>query len=61
MEEREGKGIQFRYGRRRGRSTEGQEFESSCEAVGEGELGVAMRKFQMPRTQEIPSSQQRGL
>jgi hypothetical protein len=30
-----GKGGQFRYGRRLGRSREGQEFKSRCVAVGE--------------------------
>jgi hypothetical protein len=49
---------QFRYGRRQGRSTEGQEFESSCIAVWEGELRVATRKYQMPGTQEVPRTQQ---
>jgi hypothetical protein len=53
-----GKRGQFRYRRRWGRSTEGQEFESRCVAVGEGELGVATRKPHVPGTQEIPRIQQ---
>jgi hypothetical protein len=53
-------GDQFRYRRRWGRSTEGQEFERRYVAVGEGELGVAIRKSQMPGTQEVPSTQQGG-
>ena len=61
-EERKGrkKGGQFRHGKRWGRSTEGQEFERRYVAVGEGELGVAIRKSQMPGTQEVPSTQQGG-
>jgi hypothetical protein len=46
-------GGQFRYRRRWGRSAAGQEFESRCVVAGEGELGVATRKFQMPGTQEF--------
>ena len=46
---REGKkGSRIRYGRRQGRNTEGQEIEWRCVAVGDGELGVATRKSQMP-------------
>ena len=43
----------FRYGRW-GKNTQGQEYESKYVAVGEGELGIAIRKSLMPRTQEIP-------
>ena len=45
---------QFRCGRRWGRSTENQEFESGSTAVGEGKLGVTTRKFHMSETQEVP-------
>jgi hypothetical protein len=44
------KGSQFRSGRKWGRSTEGQEFENRCIAVGEGELGVVTRKSQIAGT-----------
>jgi hypothetical protein len=43
-----------------GISTEDQEFERRRVAVGEGDLGVATRKSQMPGTQEIPRTQQGG-
>ena len=46
------KGGGLKYRRRWGRSTETQEFERSCVAVGEGELGIATRKSQMLGTQE---------
>jgi hypothetical protein len=59
--EGEGKGGQFRYGRIWGRKTEGQEFESSCVAVEEWELGIAMRKSQMLGNQEVPRTLQEGL
>lgn len=59
-EEGEGKGGQFRYGRRWGRHREAQEFESRCVVVGEEELGVATSKSQMPGTQEVPRTQQGG-
>jgi hypothetical protein len=39
------RGIQFRYERRWARSTEDQEFESRCVAVGEGEQRVATKEF----------------
>ena len=55
------KGGQFRYGRSWGRSREGQEFESKCVVVREGELGVSTRKSQMPGTQEVSRTQQGGL
>jgi hypothetical protein len=54
----EGKGGQFRYGRRWGRSTRVQEFESRCVADGEVELEVETRKSQMPETQEVLRTQQ---
>ena len=48
------KGGQFRYRRRWGRSTEGEEFERRYVAMGEGEEVVATRKSQMPEIQEVP-------
>jgi hypothetical protein len=39
------------------RSSEGQGIEWNCVAVGDGELGVASRKSQMPGKQEVPRSQ----
>ena len=64
-EEGREKGVQFRYGpskqRRKRRTTEGQEFESRCVVVGEGEQGVATRKSQMPGTQEVPRTQKGGI
>ena len=39
---------------------DGGDFQRKCVAVGEGELGIATRKFQMPGTQEVPRTQQRG-
>jgi hypothetical protein len=54
-EEGEGKKRKrIRYGRRWRRCTEGQEIEQRCVAMGEGELGVATRKSQMPGKQEPP-------
>ena len=44
----------IRYGRRWRRCTEGQEIEQRCVAMGDGELGVATRKSQMPGKQEPP-------
>ena len=41
-----------------GRSTEGQEIEQRCVAMGDGELGVATRKSQMPGKQEPPRTPQ---
>ena len=37
---------------------EGQEIERMCVVVGDGELGLAKRKFQMPEKQEVPRTQQ---
>ena len=51
------KGNRIRCGRRWGRSTEGQEIEQRCVAVGDGELGVATRKSQIPGKQEPPRTQ----
>ena len=48
------KGVRIRYGRRWRRCTEGQEIEQRCVAMGDGELGVATRKSQMPGKQEPP-------
>ena len=54
-EDREGKKRgRIRYGRRWRRCTEGQEIEQRCVAMGDGELGVATRKSQMPGKQEPP-------
>jgi hypothetical protein len=36
------------------RCTESQEIEQRCVAIGDGELGVATRKSQMPGKQEPP-------
>jgi hypothetical protein len=44
----------IRYRRRWWRCTEGQEIEQRCVAMGNGELGVATRKSQMPGKQEPP-------
>ena len=46
----------IRYGRRCRRCTEGQEINQRCFAMGDGELGVATRKSQMPRNQESQDS-----
>jgi hypothetical protein len=56
--EGKGKRREFRYGRRSGRSTEGLEFESSCIAVGEGDLLVATGKSNMSGTQQVSRKQQ---
>jgi hypothetical protein len=53
--EEEGKvGERISCGRRRGRSTEGQEIEQRCVVVGDEELGIATRKSQIPGKQEAP-------
>jgi hypothetical protein len=55
-EEVEGKkrgGI--RYGKSWRRYTESQGIEQRCVAMGDGELGVATRKSQMPGEQEPPT------
>jgi len=44
----------IRYGRRWGRCTEGQKIKHRCVAMGDGELGLAIRKSQMPGKQEPP-------
>ena len=44
----------IKYKKRWRRYTEGQEIEQSCAAIGDGELGVATRKSQMPGKQECP-------
>jgi hypothetical protein len=46
--------------RRQGRCTESQEIEQRCIAMGDGELGVANRKSQMPGKQEPPRIQLGG-
>ena len=57
-EEGEGeKRGRIRYGRRWRRCTEGQEIEQRCVAMGDGELGIATRKSQMPGKQEAPRTQ----
>ena len=45
------RGVKIRYGRR---CMEGQEFEQRYVAIGDGELGAATRKSQMPGEQEPP-------
>jgi hypothetical protein len=52
-----GKGGRIKYGRRQGRWKEGQEIEQSCVAMGDEELGVTTRNFQMPGNQETPRTQ----
>jgi hypothetical protein len=42
-----------------GRNTEGQEIEWRCVAVGDGELGVATSKSQMPGKPEAYRNQHR--
>ena len=51
----------IRYGRRWRKYTEGQEIEQRCVAMGDGEVGVAIRKFQMPGKQEPPRTPQDGI
>jgi hypothetical protein len=55
-----GREGQIRYGRRQKRCTDGQKIEQRCVAIGDGELGVATRKSQMPGKLE-PFSIQQGL
>jgi hypothetical protein len=50
---REGEG-EMSGGRWWWRCTEGQEIEQRCVEMGDGELGVATRKSQMPGQQESP-------
>ena len=50
--------LRISYGRRWRRCTEGQEIEQRCVAMGDGELGVATRKSQMPGKQEPPRTPQ---
>ena len=62
VREREGrkeKKGSIRGGRKHERSTECQEFEWRFVAIGDGELGVATRKFQIPGIQKYPRTQQR--
>ena len=42
----------IKYGRRWRRCTEGQEIEQRCVSMGDGELGVTTRKYQMPGKQD---------
>jgi len=51
------KGDQDRVWEEIGWYTEGQEVEQRSVAIGDGELGVATSKSQMPRKQEAPSTQ----
>jgi hypothetical protein len=44
----------IKYGRRWRRCTEGQEIEQRCVSMGDGELGVVTKKYQMPVKQEPP-------
>ena len=41
-----------------GRSTEGQDIEQRCVAMGDGDLGVATRKSQKSGKQVVPRTQQ---
>ena len=43
--------------RKLGRHSEGQEVEQGCVAMGDGELGIAITKSQMPGKQEAPRTQ----
>ena len=49
----EEKGGRIRCGRRPGRCTGDQEIEQRCVAMGDGELGVANMKFQMPGNKRL--------
>jgi len=51
------KGDKIRCGRRPRRCTEGQEIKQRYVVVGDGELGIATRKFQMPEKQEVLRTQ----
>jgi hypothetical protein len=53
-EEREGR---IRYGRRLGRCTEGQDIEQRLVAMGNGQLGLAKGKSQMPGKHKAPRTQ----
>jgi hypothetical protein len=50
----EGKRGRIRYRKGQERNTEGQEIEQKYVAVGDGKLGVAIRKSQSPGKQEVP-------
>jgi hypothetical protein len=52
------RGAEIRYGRRWRRCTEGQEIKQRCVAMGDGELGIATRKSQMPGKQDPPRTPQ---
>jgi hypothetical protein len=58
-ERREGREKRGRisYGRT-WRCTEGQEIEQNCVAMGDEELGVATRKFQMPKKKKKKKNQE---
>jgi hypothetical protein len=56
-EREKGDRMRSRYRRRQERSTEGQEIEQGCVAMGDGELGVATRTSQTPGKQEDPKTQ----
>ena len=51
------RGARIRCERRQGKCTMGQEIERRCVAMGDGERGVANRKFQMPGNQKAPRTQ----
>jgi hypothetical protein len=51
-------GAESGVGREGGTFTEGQEIEKRCVAVGNGELRIAIRKFQIPEKQQAPRTQQ---
>ena len=53
----EGKGKRrgrIRYVQRPGRCAEGEAIKQKCVEMGDGELGVATRKSQMPEKQDPP-------
>jgi hypothetical protein len=59
MRERGKRRGRIRYGRRwREICREGQKIEQGYVGMGDGELGVATRKFQMPGKQEPPRTPQ---
>ena len=59
IEKKEGKGkTESGVEGDEGRCTEGQEVEQKCVAVGDGDLGLATRKSQIPGKQEAPRTQQ---
>jgi hypothetical protein len=51
------KSVQNQVEEEMGESIEGQEIEQRFVGVGDGELGMASRKSQMPGKQEVPRTQ----